>query len=137
MPRVQTIQDAGCPDAPAVDSLLHQDTTGGDLLDHVGDCDRVGVVKVTFCGDAVRGLDPAVELLTGLLGEPRDQFLEAQRLRPRRPAVQAVGETDQDVEVLFDGLAYPWTLHLHHDLMSGAEPADIGLGDRRRPDGIG
>jgi hypothetical protein len=72
-----------------------------------------------------------------VLSEPRDQLFEPERSRPGGPAVQAVGESGQDVEILFDGIVGSGSLDLHHHLLPAPEAGNVGLGDRGGADGFG
>ena len=82
----------------------------------------------------VAGLDAEVELLSQTVGELVDEIHDVVLRGPRHPALDAVPELVEHVEVALDGVGDPGSLDLDNDLVAAAEPGAVRLADGRRRD---
>ena len=123
----------------ALEPLHHQhpwrDQLGVRAGDHVAALVEVG--EGLRHVEHVLRLDAEVELLGDRLGEQLDQRRRVGQRGDRDAPDRERRDPRHHPEVLVDELADRRALHLHHDVLAGAQRGAVHLGDRRRRQRLG
>ena len=91
-----------------------------EVVEHRRDVEHVG------------GLDTEVELLDDRVGEELDERRRVGQGRDRDPPDEVRSDPRHRPQVFADQPVDVGTLHLDHDVLTGAQARRVDLGDRRR-----